>query len=63
MALSGCSLASYSTNTDDLEDELTTCVADIAADIECVQAVEDGLDTMSDVIQTVSYSNVLRKPA
>jgi len=59
MALSGCSLASYSTNTDDLEDELTTCVADIAADIECVQAVEDGLDTMSDVIQTVEALRVV----
>ena len=50
--------AAYSDNIDDLYDELSTCVTNLASDIECVEAVQDGLDYMSDYADAVS-ANIL----
>lgn len=51
--IGGC-LAAYSANTDALYNELDECHTGISSDIECVEAVRDGLQQMSDYIQDVS---------
>ena len=51
--------AAYSDNIDDLYDELSTCVTNLASDIECVEAVQDGLDYMSDYADAVSATILL----
>jgi len=50
--IGGC-LAAYSANTDALYNELDECHTGISSDIECVEAVRDGLQQMSDYIQDV----------
>ena len=51
--------AAYSDNIDDLYDELSTCVTNLARDIECVEAVQDGLDYMLDYADAVSATVLL----
>ena len=51
--------AAYSDNIDDLYDELSTCVTNLASDIECVEAVQDGLEYMSNYADAVSATILL----
>ena len=50
-----CTSNSYPTNTDRLQQELVQCSVNVAENIECIENVSDGLQTVVDYTELVSF--------
>ena len=53
LAIAACPLAAYPSNTNTLLNNLETCDARAASDVECITNIKDGFEEMSSRLEQV----------